>query len=352
MDGAVVASCAAPELGGGAPLGLWAELIGDLSRDLDAPPLDAAWPAVLAPLVPDLEHRLGRPPGRRVGTAPALERARLFEAVVALLEWAGRRPLVLLFEDVHAADAASLELIGYVARRLAGRPVLLVLTRRPFPRRPEADAVEHALRTRGRLVGQVTLRPLPAAEVARLVRLVAPLASERVDQVVAAADGNALLAVEWARALRHGQDQPPESLRGAVRAALARLDEDALLVAHFAAVAARELDRRELAALPVRSPSEAASRALDSGLLTAPAAASGTGTRCFETPSTATWQSRTAPACTRHWAWPCRRESPVWPRRRPGIFGWRDGTISRSGSWSAPPRTLVPSAPCRRRPPR
>jgi len=266
-EGAGTASCAALDLGGGAPLGLWAELIGDLSRDLDAPPLDAAWPTVLAPLVPDLEHRLGRQPGRRTGAAPALERARLFEATVALLEWASRRPLVLLLEDVHAADAASLELAGYVGRRAAGLPVLLVLTRRPLPRRADVDALEHALRARGRLACELTLRPLAPTEVARLARMVAPLPAARVEQVVAAADGNPLLAVECARALGRGEDERPETLRGAVRAALAPLGDDALLLAQFAAVAGHELDRRELDALPIESPSDAGARAMDSGLL-------------------------------------------------------------------------------------
>ena len=44
---------------------------------------------------------------------------RLFEAVVALLEWSSRRaPLLLVLEDIHSADGPSLELAAYAARRL------------------------------------------------------------------------------------------------------------------------------------------------------------------------------------------------------------------------------------------
>lgn len=268
-QGARTASCQALDLGGAAPLGLWAELIGEASRDLDAPPLDAAWPTVLTPLAPDLEHRLGRRPGRRPGAAPDLERARLFEATVGLLEWASRRPMVLLLEDMHAADTASLELAGYVGRRVPGMRVLMVLTRRPLPRRPAVDAVEHALRARGALVCEVALAALPAADVAQLARAVGSLSDQQAAEVVAAAAGNALIAVEWARALSRGEHEPPASLRGAVRSALAPIPPDSMLLAELIAVAGRELDQAEIDALPVGTPEAAAVAALDTGLLIA-----------------------------------------------------------------------------------
>jgi hypothetical protein len=72
-----------------------------------------------------------RPARRPPRGPPELERARLFEATVELVERAA--PVALLLEDVHAADAASLELAAYVARRIGPHRVLLVLTRRPFP---------------------------------------------------------------------------------------------------------------------------------------------------------------------------------------------------------------------------
>ena len=268
-DGARTASCAALDLGGGAPLALWAELIGDLTADLETVPLDAAWPSVLGALVPDLGHRLGCQPGPRVSASPDLERARLSEATVALLEWVGRQPLVLLLEDVHAADTASLELAGYVGRRVARLPALIVLTRRPHPRRTQVDALEHALRTRGTLVCELALGRLSRAQTARLAREVARLADGDLELVVTAADGNALLAVEWARALARGEREPPASLRGVVRAALAPLQADARRLADLTAVAGRDLDLREVEAVGIGAPADAAAGALDSGLLAA-----------------------------------------------------------------------------------
>jgi DNA-binding SARP family transcriptional activator/tetratricopeptide (TPR) repeat protein len=268
-EGAHTASCAGLDLGGAAPLGLWAELISELSRDLAAPPLDSTWPSVLAPIAPDLERRLGREQGHRVSASPDLERARLFEAMMTLLEWACRRPLLLLLDDVHLADTASLHLAGYVGRRAARLPLLLILTRRPLPRRPRVDAVEHALRSQGALLAEQTLRPLPGTVIARLVREVAALPDTEVDQVAAAAEGNPLIAVEWSRALGRGEREIPASLRGAVRAALAPLAVDELLLAQFAAVAGRDLGREETEALPLTSPADAAAGALDSGLLVA-----------------------------------------------------------------------------------
>src|SRR5205085_2118562 len=129
--------------------------------------------------------------------SPELERARLFEAIVELLEWASfDRPLMLLIEDIHVADAASLELAAYAGRRLGRLPVLMILTRRDLPRPAEVDALEHALRARGVLRLELSLGPLPAPELQRLVSSVASLGPEDVDRVVAASDGNPLLAVE------------------------------------------------------------------------------------------------------------------------------------------------------------
>jgi DNA-binding CsgD family transcriptional regulator len=62
---------------------------------------------------------------------PGLELTRLFEAVRRMLERAAQRsPLALLLDDVQWADPASLALLGYLARGLAGSRLLLLLTYR------------------------------------------------------------------------------------------------------------------------------------------------------------------------------------------------------------------------------
>jgi DNA-binding SARP family transcriptional activator/Tfp pilus assembly protein PilF len=262
--GARTATCASVELGGAAPLGLWAELLRNLAPTLQPVSPGSHWPDELATLVPSLPARLGRAAATLAApVAPELQRARLSEAAVDALEHAASdRPLALLFEDVHLADRQSLELLTYVARRLASAPVLLVVTRRHAPAQPALDALLVAQRARDALV-EVELMPLPRTAIGELVRSIAKLDADAHDQVVAAADGNALLAVESARAAARGLDGPPPSLRAVVRAAAGALPDDARRVAELAAVAGRELDRRELAAI---AGAETVVRAMDSGL--------------------------------------------------------------------------------------
>ena len=268
--GGRVATCAALDLGGAAPFGLWAELAGGLGRDLAPPPEGAGWPIALAPLAPGLTARLGRGAEQRPSATPELERARLFEAAVDMVEWACHdRPLLLVLEDVHLADTSSLELAAYFGRRLAELPVLLALTRRDLPRRPEADALMQSLRARGVLAHELALAALDDAKVRALVREVGVFAEQQVAHVVAVAEGNPLLAVASARAIGAGDGGPPDTLREAVRARFAALDGPARTLAEFAAVAGRDLERTEAAALPVEHLASAALAALDTELLVA-----------------------------------------------------------------------------------
>jgi DNA-binding SARP family transcriptional activator len=270
--GARTASCAALDLAGAAPLGLWAELIRELVDQVEPPPPDAAWPSDLAVLAPDVELRFGRERERRPTVSPDLERARLYQATVELISWASRRtPVVLLIEDIHLADTPSLDLAGFVGRQSARLPVLVILTRRPLPASYAADRLEQALRGRGALLGELELEPLTRDALVKLVREVAALRDDQLVGVVATAEGNALLAIERARALARGRSEPPASLRAAVRGALAPLSPEPRLVAEFAAVAGRDLARTEIDALPVSSPTEAATATLDTGLIVATA---------------------------------------------------------------------------------
>jgi DNA-binding SARP family transcriptional activator/tetratricopeptide (TPR) repeat protein len=253
--GARAATCTALDLGGAPPFGPWAELLASLAGELAPPPADAGWPEELARLAPSLPRRLGRAPAPASEIPPELARARLFEGAVELAEHAtADRPLVLVFDDAHLADGPSLELAAYLARRIARLPALLVLTRRPQPRREEIDGLAHAARGRGVAVLELELGPLDAPDVRRLLGHAAP------ERAIAAADGNPLLALESARA---GGDGPPPSLRALVRAAVAGLGEPARRAAELAAVAGRDLDRSELAAL---ADPEAVVAALDCGL--------------------------------------------------------------------------------------
>ncbi len=269
-EGARAAQCAGLDLAGAPPMGLWAELVAELGSELEAPPLQASWPSDLATLVPDLERRFDRDHVARPVASPEFERARLYEAIVELLGWAARsRALVLLMDDVHLADAASLRLAGYVARRLMRLPVLLMLTSRPQPRRAELDTLGQLLRAGGVLRAHIQLGPLGAQALEQLVREAADLGGDAVADAVRSADGNALLALERGRALARGEREPPASLRAAVAASLGPLDGQPRLLADFAAIAGRELHRPELEGLGLENPTAAATAVLDSGLFVA-----------------------------------------------------------------------------------
>ncbi len=260
--GARTATCAALDLGGTAPFSLWAELIRELLPMLPAPPADAAWPDDLAVLVAELPSHFGRSGVPAIAVAPDLQRTRLFEAVVALLVWAARdKPLLLMLEDAHDADAPSLELVGYVARRLSALPVMMLITRRELPDSIAADRLEHALRSRGVLACELALSPLPPDAVATLARSAAHLTDADVIRVVERAEGNPLLAVETARTIR--EDVAP-SIRGSVRATLAPLSGDVRKLMETAAVAARPLEASEVDQLELD-----ADEALQTGLLMA-----------------------------------------------------------------------------------
>jgi len=124
-------------------------------------PEELPWVADLARLSPELEAALGPEPLPRHSSSPQLERVRLFEAMVAMLEWAARRrPCLLLFEDIHTADPASLELIGYVARRLPRLRMLIVLTRRDLPARPDGIRCFTGCRSEAYRSARSTSRPL------------------------------------------------------------------------------------------------------------------------------------------------------------------------------------------------
>ena len=93
----------------------------DLARLVDLPA--ALRPATAAPLVaPDA-------PGARVRLLEAIA-----DGLTALA--AGRVPGLVTIDDLHLADEATREAMAYLARRLGGRSLLLVLTWRPRgPRR-------------------------------------------------------------------------------------------------------------------------------------------------------------------------------------------------------------------------
>lgn len=93
--------------------------------------LEDVWLSELGRILPELQERYPDLPPPTADEATA--GARLFEAVARLFEALARRQQVTLFmDDLHWADAAALNRLRYVVRRLAedSSPVLLLLAMR------------------------------------------------------------------------------------------------------------------------------------------------------------------------------------------------------------------------------
>jgi class 3 adenylate cyclase/predicted ATPase len=106
-----------------------------------------------------------------------------------LFETLGRsRPLVAVFEDVHWAETALLELVAHIGANAAGSPIVLVCSARPEFRQRHADWPEVEGAT------EVQLGPLEQADVDRLVEhlLGGALPATVLEQIGAASEGNPL----------------------------------------------------------------------------------------------------------------------------------------------------------------
>ena len=270
-DTTLIAGTTAAGPGRDAPFDIWTDALSDLACLTGRPPASAPWTADLARIVPALASATaGAGPVAGTRADPQLERVKLCEAVVQFLVWAsGRAPVLLVFEDLHQSDVASLELVAYAGRRLSRLPVLLVLTRRKLPSRQDLDAVFCALRSRGAVVTELALAPLTDPAARALIEATADLSSTTVAQIVSIAAGSPLLAVETARAAARDDANIAAGLGGAARAAIGRLSGQARVLVEFLAAAGRDLDRGEIASLPLPSPALAATEALGSGLLRA-----------------------------------------------------------------------------------
>jgi class 3 adenylate cyclase/tetratricopeptide (TPR) repeat protein len=75
-----------------------------------------------------------------------LRRQRVLDLTVKLLKVrAQSKPLLLVVEDAHWADPASMDLIDYVARNIYGHPILLMLPHRPDIDLPDWTTYSHSV---------------------------------------------------------------------------------------------------------------------------------------------------------------------------------------------------------------
>ena len=170
---------------------------------------------------------------------------RLADAVVRLVDAMMPGPLALVAEEAHWADGASARLLDRIAAASSGRPWAVIAVRRG-----EDGGFAPAAGT------QVTLEPLPAEVMERLVIAATeatPLRPHEIAAVVDRAQGNPLFVEEVTRAaLSTGSlDTLPESVQAAMSAQIDLLHPDARRVLRYCAVLGRsfrvEVLRRTMA---------------------------------------------------------------------------------------------------------
>ena len=166
------------------PFGPIVEILRDLKRTLPGLALDAS-----------------------AGQVDDGHRYRMYELVSSIfLDNARERPLVVQIEDLHWADAATLELLPYLARKTRGKAVLILATYRSdelHRLHPLNDTIADLVR--GRLADSLEVRSLTVNATGELIRaalrLKAPPAPQFLRTVHARSGGNPFFIEELVRGL-------------------------------------------------------------------------------------------------------------------------------------------------------
>jgi tetratricopeptide (TPR) repeat protein len=143
------------------------------------------------------------------------------------------KPVLIVLEDLHWGDAATVQLLDATLRRLRELPLMILALGRP-----EVHAKFPALWSE-REVQTIRLLPLPRRASEQLVReaLGPAVADEVVARVVERADGNPFHIEELIRAIVAGRDEVlPESVLGTIEARLDAEGGEGKLVLRAASV--------------------------------------------------------------------------------------------------------------------
>lgn len=229
--------------------------------------MEPLWFATLSSLLPELiarraSHEKPPPPLPRLDAER--ERERLFDALARCLESLARpRPLLLILEDLQWAGSATLALLEYLARRIGGKPVLILGTyqEEETPAGHPLRGLRRRLQSEG-LSTSLSLGRLSAQEVGKLIIGQAAQdanASILTERLYALSEGNPLFLRELIRGLaqagilREGKGgwqalalpdeiSLPESLEHLIAERLGRISPAALSFAQVAAAIGQAFD--------------------------------------------------------------------------------------------------------------
>ncbi|MDQ3986358.1 MAG: AAA family ATPase [Actinomycetota bacterium] len=213
------------------------------------------------------------PPGLEL--PPEQERRYLFNSIVEFLKRAAStRPLVLMLDDIHWADEASLSVLQQVAQHLESIPVLIIGTYRDVEldvNRPLVRVLDDLLRRR--LAHRISLKRFSEGAVEAMLTKLADREPPRnlVQAVYRETDGNAFFVEEvfrhlleqnrlfdtegrWQSSVELGEVEVPEGVRLVVGRRLEGLGEHARKALRAAAVVGRSFDYRLLETLQEVNP--------------------------------------------------------------------------------------------------
>ena len=192
-------------------------------------------------------------------------RFQLFDAVAWLLrDVATVRPVVIVLDDLHAADTPSLLLLQFLAGQLADVAVMLAgLYRDDDPGEDSALSACLASLARERATRRMRLTGLSAADTAAMIEAITGrhVPGSVVRTIHAETEGNPLFVGEIVRLLEaedrlerpidelHGGPQLPDTVREVIGQRLRRLDPECRRLLSAASILGREFGLRELAAV-------------------------------------------------------------------------------------------------------
>ncbi len=158
-----------------------------------------------------------------------VQQARVFEALLALIERLGRvQPVVLVLEDLHWADQSTRDFLTFLVRSARTEPLSLVVTyrsdelHRRHPLRPLLAELE---RTPG--VDRIGLERFSRDELSAQISAIldAPAPDGLADRLFERSEGNALYTEELLAASSDGCQELPETLRDLLVARVERLSD-------------------------------------------------------------------------------------------------------------------------------